>query len=100
LRGQVDVNAYRHAREAKKQSPLFAKFAKDASESVAKFLDSDKLAEKLSEIQKNLGMLSLDDDKQALKRLDYELEALGERAGIWRKRLTPNGKKVTHLQIS
>jgi len=100
IRGQVDVNAYRYAREANKQSPLFAKFARNAADSIAKFLESDKLTEKLSEIQKNLTMLTLDDDRQALKRLDYELEALSERAGIWRKRLTPSDKKVSHLQIS
>lgn len=100
IRGHVDVNAYRHAREAKKQSPLFAKFARDAADSIARFLHTDGLTEKLAEIQKALPDLTLDDDRQALKRLDYELEALGERASIWRKRLTPSDKKVAHLQIS
>jgi hypothetical protein len=100
VRGQVDVNSYRHAREAKKQSPLFAKFAKDAADSIERLLQKDTLAEKMAEIQKNLELLTLDDDRQALKRLDYELEALADRAGIWRKRLTPVDKKVSHLQVS
>jgi hypothetical protein len=100
LRGQVDVNSYEQAREAKKQSPLFAKFAKDAAKTIAKFINTDKFAEKLAQIQKSLDLLTLDDDKQALERLDYELKALGDRTGIWRKRLTPADKKVSRLQIS
>lgn len=100
VRGQVDVNAYRFAREAGKQSPMFSKFAKDAADSIARFLNNDTISEKVAQIQQNLELLTLDDDVQALKRLDYELEALGERAGIWRKRLTPAGKKITHLQLS
>lgn len=100
VRGQVDVNAYRFAREAKKQSPLFAQFARNVADSISKFLQDDTHSAKLVEIQKALDQLALDDDRQALKRLDYELEALGDRAATWRKRLTPSEKKVSHLQLS
>lgn len=99
IKAQVDVNAYRHAREAKKKSPLFARFVLNAANSISRFLNTDKLSEQLAEVQKTLSQLTLDDDKQALKRLDYELEMLGDRAGIWRKRLTPIERKVTRLQV-
>ena len=42
LRGRVDLNTYRHARTAKKQSPLFELFGKQLADSLARMLDDDR----------------------------------------------------------
>lgn len=100
LAAKVDLNTYRFAKEAQRPSPLFEVFGKRLADSLSKMLDGDTAAEKLAEVQKAIPQVTLDDDRLILRRLDYELEQLGDRAGIWRKRLTPTDKKVSHLQIS
>ena len=35
-----------------------------------------------------------------IKRIDHELEMLGERTDTWRRRITPTHKKVSRLQIT
>jgi ParB-like chromosome segregation protein Spo0J len=99
LRARVDLNTYRFSRKTEKPSPLFAVFGKQLADSIGRMLNGDAADEKLNEIQKALPQVTLDDDRMVLKRIDYELGELGERTGIWRKRLTPTEKKVTHLQI-
>lgn len=100
LRGQVDLNTYRFAKETKRPSPLFEVFGKQLAETIARMLDGDSAAQKLAEVQKAIPQVTLDDDKLILKRIDYELDGVAERARIWQKRLTPTEKKVSHLQIS
>ena len=63
LRGRVDLNTYRHARDAKRKSPLFEVFGKQLADSIARMLDGDASAEKLGEIQKAIPDVSLDEDK-------------------------------------
>jgi hypothetical protein len=52
LRGQVDLHAYRFARDAKVQSPLFAAFGKSLVEQIERMLNTDVMAEKLGEVRK------------------------------------------------
>lgn len=100
LASQVDINAYQFARKAKKQTPLFALFGKTLASSLAKLLKDDANSVKLEQVCTSVAEVTLDDDKQIVKRLDFELGALGERAEIWRKRITLTEKKVTRLQLS
>lgn len=96
LRGQVDVNTWRHAREAKKRSPLFDVFAANLADTIRKMLQDDAATEKLEAIAEVAGDVVLDDDLRLLARIKFELDELGERTVSWGKRLTPN--KVHHLK--
>jgi len=83
IRGQVDVEAYRHAREAKKESPLFSMFGNGLVESIRKIGSKDATAEKFEEIKKSLGMLTLDEDIEIVKRIAFECGNAAERFGKW-----------------
>lgn len=98
LRGQVDVNAYRHARKSKKVGPLLTVFAKNLADSLAKLLKDDTNASKLAEIQKVVADITLDEDKQLLARIDFELGSLVERSQMWQRRIVPLSSKVVSLQ--
>ena len=101
LRGQVDVNAYRHARRSKKTGPLLTVFARNLADSLAKLLKDDTNAGKLAEIQKVVADITLDEDKQLLARIDFELNALAERSQMWQRRMVlPSSKIVSLQQIS
>jgi ParB-like chromosome segregation protein Spo0J len=100
LRGQVDVNAFRYALQAKRRTPLFDEFARDLANNIARMLSGDSAADRLAEMVKAIPDVTLDDDKQAVVRIEFELGALAERAGIWRKRITSSERKVSHLQIA
>jgi ParB-like chromosome segregation protein Spo0J len=95
LGGRVDLNAYRFAREAKKQSPLFTQFTERAIEAVARMLKEDATAEKLEEIAKFVSEVVTEEDRASLRKLDFGLGELGQRSTAWRKRLLPN--KVAKL---
>jgi len=86
VRGAVDVHSYRTAKDSK-PTPLFAVFGRALSDSIEKMLRSDIAADKLDEIVKVIGKVTLDDDKACVKRIDFELASLGERTEGWRKRL-------------
>jgi ParB-like chromosome segregation protein Spo0J len=101
LRGQVDANAYRQARKSKKTGPLLTVFAKNLADGLAKLLKDDTNASKLAEIQKVVADITLDEDKQLLARIDFELNALAERSQMWQRRMVlPSSKVVSLQQIS
>lgn len=99
LRSQVDVEAMRHARAEKaKPSPLFAVFAKGLSDSLEKMLQSDAAADRLSEIANAVGMVTMDEDKEVLRRVDFHLGEVAVRATKWQKKLIPAEKKIVSLK--
>jgi len=98
LRGKVDVHAYRNAKDAK-PTPLFAVFGKAIAESISKMVCTDTVAEKLEEIVKVVGKVTLEEDKASLRHIDFALAELGERSGNWRKRLAPKGQNVVPLKL-
>jgi hypothetical protein len=101
IRGQVDVEAYRHAREAKKQTPLFSMFGKSLAESIAKIAKSDGIGEKLAEIKRSLGQLTFDEDIEIVKRLAFECGSAAERFEKWQTAFTnPKRKVVNFKQIN
>jgi hypothetical protein len=84
IRGSVDVHAYRHAKEAKQQTPLFAMFGKAIADSISRIAKDDALAEKLTDIENALGSITLQEDRQTVKRIAFECESASERFDKWR----------------
>jgi ParB/Sulfiredoxin domain len=91
LRGRVDTNAYAASRDVK-PSPLFALFARSLADSIHKLLVDDSAAEKLEQIANAIPRMSLDEDKAALRRIDFALAEHEITTGNWRKRLAPKGR--------
>ena len=98
IRGQVDVEAYRYAKEDKKQSPLFAMFGKSLADNIGKIAKSDALAEKLNEIKKSLDVLTFEEDVQIVKRLALECENASERFEKWHVTFANPKHKVVKLK--
>jgi hypothetical protein len=87
IRSHLDVKAYRHAKDAKQITPLFAAFGKALSDSIAKMLNNDAAAEKLQAVVDSLGKVELDTDREIVKRIQFDMGQLGERVTAWNKRL-------------
>lgn len=98
IKTSVDVAAYRHAKEAKAQTPLFAMFGKSVADSISKMLKSDSVGERLQEIHRALGSISTPEDLEIVKRISFECETVSERAVRWSRALSHPGKgKVVPL---
>jgi ParB-like nuclease domain len=100
LRGQVDVNAYRHAKESHKVGPLLSVFAKGLADNLGKMLKDDATARKLQAINDVLGDVTLDEDKQLLARIDFELGEVGSRSVMWQRRMTLPANRVVNLSLA
>lgn len=94
LGSRVDVNTMAAAGMSKgKRTPLFEVFGRALVDSVAKMLERDSVADRLSEIVKVLDQVVDEGDKVVLRQLDFQLNELGARAGRWRKRLVSDKVK-------
>lgn len=100
IRGRVDVNAYRHAKDAKRVSPLFDAFGKALAESVSNMLADDSTSTKLQSVVAALGKIELDTDKKIVERLVFELAGLEKRAGKWHERMSKKPGTVTNLKVA
>lgn len=98
IRGQVDVEAYRHAKEVKKQTPLFSMFGKSLIESIARVAKDDSVGEKLHEVKSALGHIMLDDDIHIVKRIALECTNASERFDKWATVFSDPKKKVVPLK--
>ena len=83
---------------SQRPSPLFAVFARDVANNLERTLATDGNAEKLARIEEVLSQLSLQEDWEALRRLDLELMNLSLRSESWRNRLKPSQEKVVQLK--
>jgi hypothetical protein len=100
LRSQVDVNAYKHAQASKvKNTPLFAIFGKALADGIGKMLLTDNTSARLEEVIKALPDITHEDDLGIVRRLQFELGELSERATKLQKKMVPTDKKVTPLAI-
>lgn len=97
IRSRVDFNAAARTR-SEAPSPLFAVFANAVADNLKRTLQTDSDADKLSEIERVLGQISLLEDWESLRRLDVELLNLARRAEGWQKRLIPSKEKIVQLQ--
>ena len=99
LRAKVDVNAYKAAAESKaKPSPLFAVFGASVANSIDGMLKSDGAAQRLEEIVKVVNSVTMSEDFDVLRKIDFYLGEVSIRAQGWQKRLIPSEKKVTPLK--
>jgi hypothetical protein len=94
---QVDRETYDLAKEAKKQSPLFAVFGKAVEAQIRKMLKADVTGAKLSQIIESLDLITMEEDVQIVRRIEFELSELSKRAESWRKRLIPTSEKVVSI---
>lgn len=100
LRAQVDVNAYRHAQTSKtKNAPLFDAFGKLLADTIAKSLKTDATAAKLNEVVKALGAIEREEDAALVRRLEFELGELGDRARAFQKAMVLPSEKVVPLKV-
>jgi hypothetical protein len=85
---QVDLEeAIGEAKGADRQLPLFSAFVKQVADGIHKMLVTDRAAEKLAEMERALPHVDLEQDRQALRRIDFALAAVERIAGEWRMRL-------------
>lgn len=99
LAATVDINIFGAENEAKRQEPLFKKFGTTFADSIGKMLKDDVAVLKLDEIAKVLGRLELEEDKQTLKRIDFELRSLIERAESWCRILSKKPAAVVPFKV-
>lgn len=99
IRGQVDLEAYRHAKDAKQVSPLFDAFGKALAESISKMLRDDTAATKLQAVVDSLGKIEQESDWAIVKRVLFELGDIQERAAGWHKKISRKPATVTNLKL-
>jgi ParB-like chromosome segregation protein Spo0J len=99
IRHEIDYRAAKSASAKGRQTPLFAAFAKGVAENIHKMLVSDNAAERLSEMQRALPVVSMEEDFASLRRVDFALAEHEQVTGKWRQRLTPQGKKVVPFKL-
>lgn len=99
IRTEIDYRAVKTATEKQKQSPLFAAFAREVADGIHKMLVDDRVAEKLAEMEKALPLVTLEEDRLALRRIDFALAEHEQTTGKWRDRLTPKGEKVVPFKL-
>jgi hypothetical protein len=99
IRGEIDYRAVKDATAKQKASPLFAAFAKEVAESIHKMLVDDRAAEKLAEMERALPLVEMEEDRRALRRIDFALAEHEDVTGKWRKRLMAKGEKVVPFRL-
>jgi ParB family chromosome partitioning protein len=97
VRREIDFRAGERMRE--RPSPLFSAYANIVVDSIRRSLQSDSNSDKLAQIERVLGQISLLEDWEALRRLDVELLNLAKRAEGWRHRLTPSQEKIIKFRL-
>lgn len=101
IRSTVDVKAYKGTKGEKVVTPLFAAFGKALADGISVMLNKDAAAAKLQNVVEALGMVTLDTDKEIVKRIRFDLGQLGERVETWDQRLAakPKAASVTPLKL-
>jgi len=97
IRGEVDVHAHRIATKDKRESPLFATFAKPLIDQIAKVCNHDSIHAKFVEIEKSLDVLTMDEDVNSVKLIAMQCGFAEERFGKWKKTFTDPKRKVVKL---
>jgi ParB-like nuclease domain len=97
LRRELDINTYTSARDAKKETPLFAAFGNNLLGQIERMLNKDTTARSLELVRKSLPDITENDDRQVVQRLGLALDHLSERADDWRAKLTKTSKKIVPL---
>jgi ribosomal protein S13 len=98
VRNQVDLNVMRAAGGDKSAArmPLFSVFGQALCDQIARMLAKDSAGERITEIEKALAAIELEEDRAVLRKLHHELDELERRAERSKTRTTPG--KVVKLQ--
>lgn len=98
IRSQVDLNVMRAAGKAstKAMAPLFAVFGQALCNQISHMLATDTAAERITEIEKALDAIDMEDDRAIIRKLHHELDELSRRAGRAKTRTTTD--KVVRLK--
>lgn len=99
IKGEIDYRAVKEAAKEQKPSPLFASWAKEVADSIHKMMVDDRTAEKLADIEQALPVMTLEEDRLALRRIDFALAEHEDTTGKWRKRLAAKGAKVVPFKM-
>lgn len=99
IRSEIDERAVKSAAAKGKASPLFAGFAKVVADNIHKMLVSDTVAERLEAIEKALPHVTMEEDRAALRRVDFALAEHVETSERWRGRLTRKGQRVVPFKL-
>lgn len=98
IRSTVELESYRHAKEAKRHTPLFAKFGNDIADRIGTMLKTDTTADKLQEIKDALGQIETQDDLEVVDRIAFECKHLTRRADKWFTVFADPKKRVVALK--
>jgi hypothetical protein len=101
IRAEVGANAFTSAAEAAKGDaplPLFGAFADALCRSIGKILVEGYTAEKLVQVYHALNSITLEDDRVAVRRVQFELEELTKRSAMWARRMAPSGEKLVAIK--
>jgi hypothetical protein len=101
IRTEVNANAFTNAAKARKGNaplPLLKAFADALCRSLSKILHDDYAAEKLDQVAKAVAQISLEEDRAAVRRVQFELVEVRKRADRWHTRITPVNEKLVPLK--
>jgi hypothetical protein len=99
IRSAIDYRAVKSSTAKGKPSPLFAAFAKEVADGIHKMLVSDNTSVRLSEMEKALPHVTMEEDHAALRRIDFALAEHSETTAKWRGRLTQKGRRVVPFKL-
>lgn len=99
LRGRVDVNAYRFAKDAKRQSPLFAAFGVALCGQIARIAYSDSIANKFQIIREAIGEIEFEEDLEIVRRVAFECKEASGRLVKWHKAFDKPRDKVVKMHV-
>lgn len=100
IKTEIDYRAVKDATKEQKATPIFAMFAREVADRIHKMMVDDWVAERLIEVEKALPLMSMEEDKLALRRIDFALAEHEETTGKWRHRLVAEkGKKVVPFKL-
>jgi len=99
IRSAIDYRAVKSSTAKGKASPLFAAFSKEVADSIHRMLVSDNTSVKLSEMEKALPQVTMEEDHATLRRIDFALAEHGEVTAKWRSRLLPKGGHIIPLKL-
>lgn len=102
IRMEVNANAFNNAAKARKGNtpmPLLSAFADALCRSLTKVLQDDYASEKLQQIANAVAQITLEEDRAAVRRVQFELVEVRKRADRWNNRITPSGSKLVPLKL-
>jgi len=90
----VDPLAYKEAKTEARKAPLLEVFLPRLARSIGNLLDEDQISEKLKQVADFASQITEEEHKAQVRRVQFQLGELSNRAGSWSKRIEPKGKVI------